>query len=417
VLSDQEMKEKSHHYSLMLTSTLALYLLAFLLSTLFCYDILTRLTFTYIYVGSFLQSSVWTDYLITAHPDHLFALTTAFATALTFKLFQYPQNKKYFTASAAMWGVATATKMTMVLFIPAILFILVYPWTKNNFKSVIKYILTMFTAYQIIGFPQNLSMHRHIGFMLHQSHNSVAPDLVSILRWLNLTYDQIAYPLLITIFLLLLFRRPAKKFKIHRALLFIVTPYLVLISRKIMSVHDYYPMPFISVFIVGFIIIFSIFKHSRPLPNKVKYLLPFICFFVSSYFFNTNMQQSFAKSLNKYTSCRQEAREVNTKIKEFQIDNRVIQVDPYFPAGNEKNTTLRKWGYTLEQFQKNNPSIIGLRQKFYSRYLKDAPSFLKAGERANWNNIGDYYRLFHNKQEVIFDNVMWKKSIMISAIL
>ncbi|MBC75155.1 MAG: hypothetical protein CME64_04000 [Halobacteriovoraceae bacterium] len=405
-----EKVEQSHYYALVLASTLALYALAFLLASFIVKGLIFRLAMTYTFASTFLHSETWTEYLLLAHPDHTLALVTALAALLSFKLIQYPKSSLYFTASAMAWGVATATKMSTLLFYPAILFLVMFPYEKKNWKRFFNYVVIMFLAYQIIGFPQNLSMHRHIAFMLKQSYHSVSPDWGSFTEWLALTLDQIKYPGLFVIIFSILFKKRDQQLKIWKVAVFFLIPFCVLLSRKITSVHHYYPMPFVAMLLVGFIPLIGQMDLQRFFSKKVKFAGLAIIFVVSMTKLNSGMQESLASSYLMHTKCRKQSLKAKSILRNYQKEGFRVLVDPYFPIGTREVDYDRTWGYKLKDLKKNSQiSVLGLRETFYERFLSPAPMSQQPDIRVNWDEFGLFYKTFHNQKQVEAVSATWNR--------
>ena len=409
-MDEVEKAEQSHYYALILASTLALYALSFLLASFISKGLIFRLAMTYTFTSSFLHSETWTEYLILAHPDHTLALVTGLAALLSFKLIKYPKSTFYFTASAMAWGVATATKMSTLLFYPAILFLVMFPYEKKNWKRFFNFVVIMFLAYQIIGFPQNLSMHRHIAFMLKQSYHSVSPDWESFSEWLALTWDQIRYPGFFVIIFSTLFKKKEHNMKVWKVVGFFLIPFGVLLSRKITSVHHYYPMPFVAMLLVGFIPLIGQLDLQRFFSRRIKYTLLILIFVVSMTKLNSGMQESLASSYLMHTKCRDQSLKAKSILRNYQNEGFRVLVDPYFPIGTRDVEYDRTWGYKLNQLEENAEiSVLGLRETFYQRFLSPAPMSQQPDIRVNWDEFGEFYKTFHNKEQVEAVGAIWSR--------
>lgn len=413
-LPEEQKEEKSNHYSLMIVSLLSLYALAFLFASQIAKSLLGRLAATFVLVTSLLQAGVWLKYILIPHPDHTLAFMIAAAAILSAKFMEKPESKLFFNASAAMWGVATATKFTTILLYPAILFLFVFPFSKdkvslNNIKRFAQYVLVMFLSYQIIGFPQNLMMHKHISFLLWQSHYSVSPDMQSTMEWLTLGWQQIRFPALAIFLLAALLAPRSERQPTKKVVIFFLLPLAVLFSRKITSAHEHYPIPFVAMTLTGLVVLLPQLNFQRFFNRKTKIAGLTALLAAAMFFLNPRMEKTLAQQEMVISECFDEAKTVASILFEKQNKSELVMVDPYFPVGDRNKEHIRKWGYSLVSLENPELSAIGLREKFYQRYLSPAPKTEQPDQVKVWDEKTAFYKLFHNNEEVFYKGQVWRR--------
>ncbi|MCB0329114.1 MAG: hypothetical protein KDD70_05610 [Bdellovibrionales bacterium] len=116
-----EVWERTAHFSIMLISLLSVYGYCYLLSTVLTSSRPHRLASTVLFVALGLSNSTWIEFVLRAHPDHLFALVCGLAFYVSARWLTSINDERLFVGSALLWGIAAATKLSIVLMIPAFL--------------------------------------------------------------------------------------------------------------------------------------------------------------------------------------------------------------------------------------------------------------------------------------------------------
>lgn len=416
-LPKDENIERQHHFLLLLSSYLALVALCLLISAILFEQWGARLLSTAILTGAFCASWLWTEMILRVHPDHLFALTTAIATLLTWKFYINPQDKKAFAWAAAGWALAASTKLTLVLFAPALL-VFFYPFKKENILPRLKTLFGIgLLVYLVIGFPQSIHISGIIKFLWTQKRNVLTADWEFLKIWFETFAEQLQRaPLALLVLVLFLpVRKSFENISVKKYFIFagfFMLPTLALLSRKITVAHEWYAMPFISsMFItasIGILILWN--KYVAPhIPKKVNLVRnnPWytIAMFMAIPQVMGVMPSQMDHVMQKQMNCRIESREVAKKVNAVAATGAHVLADPYIPYSQKYHDKelLLAFEMSPQLIQKHNPQMIALKSVYYRIYLPPEedgiPAIIQHIE--NWDNVRTFYRLFHKKNETV----------------
>lgn len=424
-LHPEENIEKVYHYTLMLVSLLALYGMVFIFSLWLFKSWILRLFFVLLTMSSFFMVPTWARYLFTAHPDILFCFFVAGSTFLTHQMIM-TKEKKYFILSALLWGVTASTKLTIMLFAPAFFFLWFPPFNKERGIQFLKYIGIMFIGYFTIGFPQNFTLWKSINFLLFQNQFSAAPTLSSFLGWFGLLYKQIWPPFLTILIFYLLFRennanQKSKKSKeplykkYGKTTLFVFLPFAFLLTRRILSAHEHYTLPFVALFLTLLVILLPLI----PRPSFLDFLgnlkvqsfmgVAVFIFFVSCVKIVPDNMYHIAK--NENLICRQEMRHVYNTLTNYIKSGEHIAVSSYVPFNKYHNPELvsYSWALTYNNLIPQKTKAIATKGNLYRRFTKEQPSHYDKIDSANWQKSHEFYNIFHTNKGVDKFGQKWKK--------
>ncbi len=394
-----EGREAAVHFSMLLVSLLSLFALAATLATLLWSHWSARLLMAALLTAAFLHNPVWTKMLLTAHPDMLFSWLVVMALLASLRALDLPQDSRIFKVSAFLWGAVASTKLTIVLFVPAL--VLAFR------KPALRHFAWMALGFFAIGFPQNFLIPKMIKFLLSQSRLSVAPGLVDIGEWLTLFADALWLPA--TVLLLgwvFLPARDDKSFQfststLKRGMWIVVLPALWLMARKVLSPFDYYPMPFCALLLVSLALLLRRVPMKRW-PRWV-YALGFAGLFLFVRLTTGLVPPVVAETADRMQECRPESRAVYAKVKAWLDAGKKVQVDPYVPYPTDsvyKDRLARDWSSTWPTFESRGLDYALLRGHFYARYLGAEPGDYVKVENPEWLATRQFYAAVHASADI-----------------
>src|SRR5690606_5595492 len=117
-LDSDEAREESVHFYLLLVSLIGLFLLAFSCAFLVSNRWEVRILLSLFLSSLFLQHPVWSQYMLTAHPDHLLAGLAALSTMWTLLAVNEGFTTEKLKKAGMAWGATVATKLSSAFFIP-----------------------------------------------------------------------------------------------------------------------------------------------------------------------------------------------------------------------------------------------------------------------------------------------------------
>lgn len=379
--------EMNHHWALMMISLICLYAFCFLVSSFLFKELWLRLAFTVLAL-SLLDMPHWVYMVFRPHPDMLLLLMVGLATKATAD-YIFEESKLNFRKAAIFWGVAVGTKATTILFTPAFVF-LFFPLNKSNLKKLAEFVMWMFLAYTIIGFPQSLSYFKVTKFLIFESRNSVLADFDSVLKYVTYAV-QGGGKLLLLILLTLGSMLASFRFtwtKQHtRLVVFVVIPFATMLMRQMLSFDHHFVLPFVSCLLVGLTCVLtrSLSLTERPLFVLGLFVLPLV---PANY---ENQRMDLQK-------CRAESREFYTVIGKMLEEDVKVLHDPYlsFPAIDKKRKML--WGISWQDVENEKANVVAIRESFYRRYLKPSEKFRAMNQpKTDWPERNDFYSSFAGK--------------------
>jgi hypothetical protein len=416
--SEIQKTEASHHFYLMFVSLLSLLALSALLAILLTEDILARGILIWAFLSAFLSQEEWVKMIFFAHPDLLFCFLVALATFWSLCWLLQPNESYLAKRTGLAWAIATSTKMTTSLFAPALL-LHFWPWKKGITVNLLKtFLLFFFVFYFLVGFPQNFTFWENLQFLAKQKRNVLWGDVEMLKIWLSLFSAQMWPPVAVALSGLILFSPNQiwlRKVSLHlilKLILFVVFPTLFLLSRRVTSAYDYYPLPFIASLLVGMIVIEQILKaqfdlkfpNRQKVPRQIREWTPYLGFILIPCFFQADLPK-LEKEFSAQQMCRAEARKVEAVVELFVKADAHILVDPYIPYNQEKykGQITMTWEMNQNKIQEGKTKLIGIKRDYYEIYLPVEEGGFKGvvDHIKDWDATRNFYRLFHNKENAV----------------
>jgi hypothetical protein len=411
------LSDKSHHFALMIVSLISLYGISFIISDIIANTFVYKLLSMFIINTIFIKNEYWVTWVHRAHPDMLLSFFIVLSTYLTIK-YIITQSTMYRNLSSVAWGLALATKMTTIIFLPILLVLFIPPINKINILNSLKYYAMIIVSYLVVGFPQNFVFWHHLGFLMDQSVYSISPTIDSFVGWIGLLIKQGMW-LIITIIILKLIlcfieeRREAPSWgNLLKASILVAFPLAFLLARKITTVHDHYMLPVASALFVlaaYFSNGLSRVLHAREswVNNRWKPIAVLILVVMLFFRFTPN---SVARYLPAEGDARANAKAFLAEVVRYQNENLKILADPYVPWDESRGGVSASYYRTLQDIRPGNAQVLVLSKSFYSRYLKDPPSDYVLRDAPNWREIRKFYELYADKEHAVDPyNQRWKK--------
>jgi hypothetical protein len=366
---DHEVWERTAHFSILLISLMSVYAFMLLISSLLTESWAARFSLTALFVALGLSNLTWAEFLLRAHPDHLFALVCALAFWATARWQQKPEDQKFFVGSALLWGLATSVKLSVVLLSPALLLLFFPSFQRDNFKTCGKYIGYIFLGYFLIGFPQTIVLDRPVKFLLSQSQYSVAPDSSSMIEWLYSFVGQ-SWKILVAILTLTIFMPGPSKFlrlsKLSwlRLTILVAFPLVVMFFQKTLVSTLHYAIPFV---VMLFMLVAFSWARVRRFEFRGAVFLPLIVMVTTVGTTPTAM----TTNLHMLLECRQENRAMYEHMVKWGEEGKKIWVDPYVPYDTRLSRSQQdvSWSKSWREWNEKRFDIIVLNRKFMERFI------------------------------------------------
>lgn len=404
-LDKYEINEKSHHMALMLISLFSVYALAILILYIISKNKFVTLALAPLLLSVLLNNIIWSRFTLRVHPDHLQMIFISIATLFFYKLLKYPKSKKYFLISAVFFGLATAVKsFTGVWGIPiAILLFTERTSFKNKIIKIVTFALCIFFSYQIIGFPQNLSIHKTISFLLFNSRLTESADWSSILDWINIFKEQLLYSVPAVILFSIIFGQKDNKYlgpKIKILIFTLVAP-LILFTGKHEMPHAHYAIPFVGSILIALAIVFKSITPQIFQNHKLKLSLISLIL-LGNHYLNPFSYSYLNQELKKWQKCRPEIRQTWKKVRDLQAKGNFVVADPYTPSASAYDH-LRKgdWGLDWNFIKKyNQASVILLKRSYFQRYFAPPTKNPTKEDKKRWSDIQRFYKDLNSNTEI-----------------
>ncbi len=410
--------DKGHHFALMIVSLISLYGISYIISDIIAHTFVYKLLSMFVLNAVFIKNEHWMTWVFRAHPDLLMCFFIALSTYLTVK-YMLVESDLYRNLSSVAWGLALATKMTAVIFLPMLLILFMPPVSKLNLLKSLKYYAMILVSYLVIGFPQNFVFWHHIGFLMDQSVYSISPTVGSVGGWITALAKQGIWLILaIVILKIILCFIENEKYDIAdrttmiKASLLVVFPLGFLISRHVVTPHDHYMLPVASSLFV--LVAFFSNALSRVLHAKESWVnhrwKPVVVLIIVVMLFFRFTPNSVANFLPGEADKRSDAKAFLTEVVRYQKENLKIHADPYVPWDESLGNISASYYRTIEDIRPGNAHVLVLSKSFYSRYLTDPPSDYVLRDAPNWREIRKFYELYADKEHTVDPyNQRWNK--------
>jgi hypothetical protein len=401
--------DRGHHFALMLVSLCSLYGIAYLVSSVIANSTACRLLSVFVLMSVFIMNKYWTTWLFRAHPDMLFSFFVALALFLTIRYLAVKLDV-YFNLSAIVWGLALATKLTALTFLPMLFFVFTPPLNKTTISKSYRYYLTILISYLVIGFPQNLKFPGHFRFLRHQSDQSLPPTVASMTETLTVLINQSAYLLGAILVLYVIFHYTDEDKKAEtvdfsamiRAGGLALFPLLAILAQRILSLHEHYVLPIAGCLLV--LAAYSARNVTQYLPvsflsTAYRRVIILLLAVVSVVFFRWT-PNAVATVLTSQTQGRSEAQAFVLELARYQKEGVKVLADPYVPWDENFGNVQEAWYRTMSDIRPGNADILAFNRNYYGRYLEDPPS-MYVQTASNWRDVRKFYELFAKREQAI----------------
>lgn len=414
-LGAKEARTKTWHFALVLTSVLAFQALNLGLALLLTSQLFLVFLIAAAFARVALELHPWQEMLLRAHPDHILALLTALATYLTIQYWRSPADDRTFRRSAWGWGLACATKLSLVLYMPFIFAAVLWFSKGTRFKKAAIYLGHMLAAYFLIGFIQNFNIPRTLRFLTYQAKFSLPATADSISEWLQIYFSQAIFILGLTILLVIVSWVVNKSVpKVSKPLVVFALglglgPLVLMILQKVTAPHDHYTIPILATQAVLLLTLaakkIEISRSSLQWSIGLAGLALFMVF--------KTTPPSMAGVLQSQLKCRAEAREVYKRITDLHEQNLLIYVDPYVPTMDRTSGIVSTWVTNKEFIMKQDFKVLVLHMARAMAYIQPAAEGIEFYKNYNpeYLKSKEFYSLFYNK-DVVSDPDLgtWKRT-------
>ena len=432
----QEFSEERIHLSLIFISLISLYGISAVIAQLLVQNIIFRLLCVLLINASFLDSPMWTNYLFRARVD---LLLSVLASLFLFFLYRskVESSERFLYLGAFVGGTALSTKMPFLFFLPSLVFLEIPPFSKDRILRLIKFFLLIALSYFAVGFHQNFYVDRNISFLLGQSRMSVQPTLESFFGWWVQLLQQGLLPLIMILILFLFFGKSPRenrgeKYLYMRLWAVAFVPFIFLLTRKVISSHVHYTLPFVSILLTAVAISLPSLTWSWIVRIKtwfkkdlIKYTTAMIML-VSVEMTIGIIPENVGNVLNGVMGGREDVKAAYQAINSYADDGNKILLEAYIPY-QHGHKNIEHGGHlkvTLDKFKKYEPDIVAVNVNQMPRIMEgERPNDYMIITRENYQEIREYYGLFYNRSQtvdqwgrdwvVIYENAMgvqlWEK--------
>jgi hypothetical protein len=401
VLPPGEARTRADHFGLMLTSLVSVALLALLLAGLLADRAWLILVLATLFEWTLLKSSVAQYMILKAHPDQLLGLIVAAATWVTWRTWRAPEDARVRRLAAWGWGVALATKASVIFFTPCVGLAFLFTQTRERVARALRFAGHVALAYFVIGFPQNFNVPRLYRFLKYQAGYSKPATAASVAEWFSLWTEQLMYPLAALLIVMLLrrgFRRPSFKEAICATALGTV-PFVLLLPQRVLPPHDHYPIPIIAAQLTLIAILFTGARAAwtprlRALTAGVILALLYAVGLTPA---------GFDRILAKELENRPEARAVFHTVREKVDRGQRLYLDPYVPASNKMSGVTTNWRTNADFIARGDFDALVLNRPYFARYYDQNKDDYVEVYNADAKATREFYLMFKDRPQRIDD--------------
>jgi hypothetical protein len=407
-LIHQEQVETNHHLALMLVSFISLILTCYVVSGFFGLHWTERVGVTSVLLSSFLLSRSFARYVLVAHPDLLLSLFTALLFLTSYRFLKDPKTKTLSCIGIA-FGLMLATKLTAILFLPGVFFVLLRRggvWA--NLFCFLNFSVGAAGTYFLVGYPQSFDVQGVLKFMDYYSQFSSFADRAAVVEWLRLFSYQAGLPLALILGLILVGNRNeiaegtkkiTGRFLSLKLFLLAFCPFLVLLSRKFTSPHDYYTIPFVIMILLSATALFK--RRIPPIPKLVARTLRPVLLLLLIPTIGFRAHSHFASLVREETACRMGHQEIRAWISDRVWEGHTILLTPYVPHPYELDGLVIKWAYSFDLLKDVKYSALAFNKTMYDRYLGNGePSDYVKVDYKDWGPIREFFNHFKDGKDV-----------------
>jgi len=425
--------EMAHDFILDLVSLMALYVIAMILAWMLTASSLWQGIIVFYGVHAFSSTPMWVQMLFAAKPDVLLCVVVLGALVCTWRVYADPENKQSLFISAVLWALAFCTKLVVLYFLPAILLLLVSTWPlpwKKLWGRLLFFLKIFLITYFGVGFPNNFTLIPPFKNLIEQSSYLRPLDWEFFQHWWSLWGDQIGRPLVVVGGAILLAPLRIGRERIAvigknrsfdlafggRLLISILLPTLWLFSKKTITFHEWYPLPFVTG-MLGMIVWIVVMRPISLLHFHFKHSLYwFLLAFIFLPFLPIANTEVMNSVLANKMVCTEEATKVGKLISEKLIEGKIILADPMIPYAEERprNTLMNiEWEMKPDILDTLRPQVLVLKKNYYSTFFPPE----EGGTPGMTMHIKDirevraFYNLVRNKTEFIDSQKnLWRKT-------
>ena len=408
-MASAEASEESIHFYVLLTSLMGLFLLGFCCACLVSEKWEIRSLLTLFLMAAFLHHPVWSQYLFTAHPDHLLTGLVALSTLLTIRSFQKKLDDKSLAIAGFSWGLTICTKLSSLFFLPGWIALLFYfQKDRLRFKAALKKLVLFAAAgYFLIGFPQNIDIWGSLKKMLNLSEFSSTPTWVTFADWWNHVGGQAMWPAIVIVIGIIFFGSKIREFNFKQQVVLFLLMNLglfILTLRSLELSHAYYVMPFVGTLLIALIILLNqISLHSLIFSSKPPIFLQsgLLLLFIFGSHFNLFQFATAAATQKSLLNCRPHFQEVYGLSKKALADNKSILATPFTPVPLETELVKVDWELNFETLTKLQPKLLVFNRSYYARYTDslDVSKYVQL-TNSDWSTTQKFYMRFLNQTDV-----------------
>ena len=411
--TENEKIEKKIHFSLVIISLFSMYCISFLLASIVSDGTLYKILGTLLISAMILSESTWCNYVLRVHPDMLLALFSALFLFFIYK-WKSSNNLKYFYLVCVAGGACLSTKPVYLFFLPGLLFLEIPPVRIDLMKKVLKLYLGIALSYLVLAFPISVNVMNSISHLKKQSKFSLPPTWDSFLEWWSLLIQQAWLPLVMIVILFLFFSKSyrtnqGEKYLYFRLWAVAFVPFIFLLTRNVISGHDHYTMPFVSILLTatafslpcltsGWIVRIRNW-FSRDLMKYAMAIVMLLSVEATIGIIPDKVDEVLGGLIH-----REEVRATYRLINSYADSGKKVLVEAYIPF-RDGHENIESGGHlkgTLGEFEKYNPDIVVVNSHQLPRIMEGKkPNDYMIISRENYEEIREYYGLFYNKSETV----------------
>lgn len=412
--SDTEKSERAHHLALMVFALMSVFASSWLLAGLVLRTRTEQMIWTGCLVALLLYNPVWARFVYRPHPDMVFGFVILTAVLLTIKMFQNPDNRLWFGLSGILWGLSGMFKLTMVVFLPALVILWVPPFKIEQVKRAAAYYLWALFGFVFLGLPQSLNFPRYIRFLFVQNAYGIGATRESVTFWFSQLYEQTSWPLLATLAIASVgYAFDRSRIPWVRMALIILVPTAYLFSYQSNYETDYYLFPIV----LSILALVAMALAGRvPVTQKVRQAV--LLSVAGAIWWNIGfVPETMEKELGPYLSCRTESVEIYRKIHEEVDNGRIFVIDPYiaFDRSRTKDRAFGGWQNDWSVVKSRSATAVAVNLE-YAKFIigpADPPHDVQM-DAPNWRDMRTYLKQFSessNGEVRDPDNHIWRRSL------
>lgn len=426
--SNTNVRDKSAHIALMLTSFFALMLMSLILGARVGPD-WSLGWLSVIFMFAFLSNTeLWIDFAVDNHPDLLLSMLIALATSATINSLRpvtLGQTNSLWGVGT-FWGLSLLTKLTAAtFFVGAIVIIMAAAWRGRCLvRAGIAVGVSSFLTYLVVGFPQSLNVLAVINSMIHVA--SVTVKTFDVVFWKNMLLETAVLPLMVVFGGALLFAENERTTEgrpdlpsVFLALAFLI-PGIAFVSLFWVSYQDHmrhYILPVVAALSVTAVpcvqrAAFAIYRWaptSLKLLSRVVGLLTLIAVVVIGR--RWYHDHTTSRIINRF-ELQEEAEMVQKSISDDLSSGKIVVADPFSPIDLRMHAVFEpRHGFTSESLGQLMDAQVFVSSRWYhERFLRTmaAPWTLLQVSEADYVQRQDFYRGLEGDSFVDDSDRVWK---------